>query len=268
MSVKAVILAAGLGARLCPLTPFIPKEMLPIGQLPAIHHVLSEVADAGVDEVMIVLSKGKESLLRYLSDEITPKGEQASRFSEQRRKLLTRLKVCFAKQRFPLGTADAIRLARDFMGDEPLAVLYPDDLLRERSEEGGSGALLGEMIRVAVQRDVSVVAACEIPGSMASQYGVLRLEGDGALCRVSDLTEKPSDYREDMAHVMIGRFVISPRVMASIPRHEISDRSGIIPALLEEASIGRLFARVYRGQRYDIGSHQGYREAMLSMSLE
>ena len=258
MCPKAVILAAGRGARLCPLTPFIPKEMLPVDGFPALHYVLNEIVDAGVTDVMIVLSEGKETIREYLTRRISPKGCEASRFSEERERVLSLLRFTFVMQRELLGTAHAISLAKDFMGKDPLLVVYPDDLLYDPHKHRSSGDPSRRLLECYRRTGDSVLLGAEIPGALASMYGVLTLRRREASYVVTDIVEKPLDYASDRAHVLVGRMVITPRLMESIPRYRLNDGEGIIPALLGEARASRLSAEVYQGARYDLGSHEGY----------
>ena len=264
MPVKAVILAAGTGARLCPLTPFIPKEMLPIGGFPAIHHVLVEVLSAGVNEVMIVLSDGKQQLRDYLTNEIRPKGEDALRLAREREKVLSRLKIKFALQEKPLGTAHAISLARSFAGDDPLLVVYPDDLLQVKGRFQSES--LTEMIALYEKTVASVLLTACVPGSAASQYGVLTVRKEADRHFVTAIREKPQDYKKSTAQVMIGRMILTPWAMDRIPLHGYSDAEGIVPTLADAAEQGRLLACLHRGARYDLGSHQGYGSLLKDLS--
>ena len=266
---KAVVLAAGMGSRLCPLTPFLPKEMLPIGGLPALHHVLRELADGGIREVLVVLSEGKQSIVDYLTKEISPKGERAIALSEERDDLLSKLRFDFAWQKKPRGTADAIYLARDFMGSDPLLVAYPDDLLSFAGDQGGVEVIpkLGELTE---NSGKSALLVREIPRAEASSYGVVTL---GERCEedvyvAMDIVEKPRVYGLDRAFAMIGRFTITPEVTESIPYLPVNDAEGIVPALVKQAKRGALLALVHRGMRLDIGSHGGYAHACQTLAIE
>lgn len=258
MVAKAVILAAGKGTRLCPLTPFIPKEMLPVDGFPCVHHVLKEMVSAGITEVMIVLSEEKESIRKYMTESIEPKGEDAVRYATERDRILSSLRITYAYQPTLRGTADAIRLAASFMGDDPLLVVYPDDFPFDvaRGEIDRQPSL--DLMRICRETGDSVVLSAEVSGRDASKYGVLDLRAREDGYHVSDIVEKPVNYDRERAHVLIGRMVITPRLMATIPRYRLSDGEGIVPMLREEAKGGRLRASLFCGKRYDLGSHAGY----------
>ena len=257
MACKAVILAAGKGARLSPLTPFIPKEMLPVAGFPVIHHVLAEASRCGVKDALVVLSDGKDTIKRYLTETVFPKGDAALLISEKREKLLSSVRISFAVQKELLGTAHAINLAKDFAATDPLLVMYPDDVL-SFGDAANVPLASARLFEVASDTGCSVLLAGEIPGVESSQYGVLELSGGGDVRQVTALCEKPAHYDKSTAFVMIGRMVLSPRLLRSLERHPFTDRDGVIPALTEEAKQGKLLAVIHRGLRFDLGSHRGY----------
>ena len=266
MPAKAVVLAAGMGSRLCPLTPFVPKEMLPVGGFPAIHHVLSELVAAGVKDVAVVLSEGKEMIRDYLTAQLDPKGEDACLLSKQRERVLAALNVTFLTQKVLLGTAHAVYLARDFAKDDPLLVVYPDDLLQIDGHPTCGCARV--MIDLSETSGDPVVLAGSVPGDKASQYGVLDIKRHGDRHYVTAIREKPKDYAGCTARLMIGRMVLPPRVVDGITKHRFCDAEGIVPTLAKEASDGRLLAVMHRGVRYDVGSHKGYLSLLRHMLLK
>lgn len=264
MSVKAVVLAAGLGSRLCPLTPFLPKEMLPLGGMPAIHYILCELAEIGIEEAMIVISSEKEKIRDYCLRALFPKGEAAIRLSEERSRILSKIRFSFVTQKELLGTADAIALATEFAGKDPLLVVYPDDLLFLSPNERMGIESLSLMMRKADREGRAVLLCREIPLDAVGNYGVLRLsseERDGFFC-VREIVEKPAEWSEDRAYALIGRMFLTPSVIACIPSLPRNDREGIIPALNSAARSGALSAFLFRGEHWDIGSHEGYLKAV------
>ena len=259
MITRAVIPAAGLGSRLCPITPFLPKELLPIEGLPVIHHALFELLESGIQEVMIVLSKEKTALASYLTESLRPKGATAERLCMARNEVLSKVKLVFAEQKRLCGTADAIYLAKEFMQEEPLFVLYPDDLLTVQGRLSDGIKAARKMITVVEKTGCSVLLSEEIDGKTASEYGVLTVgESSNDVFAVKGIVEKPKRYLGKRAHVLIGRMILTPEAVNSIPLFERTDAVGIIPMLDREAQQGRLFAVNHHGKRFDVGSHEGY----------
>ena len=263
MSCKAVILAAGKGARLAPLTTAIPKELLPVFGLPAIHHVVYELAEAGISEIMIVLSQGKEGIGTYFSERSTPKGEIAERLSARKDALLSRVELRYAFQLEPRGTGDAILLAKDFADEEGLVVAYPDDLRRfdadvpQRRRE--------EPFFRSSERGFSSLLVRRVLGRNAGQYGVVfprREEGKRPWFEVSRIEEKPVDYSADTACVLFGRIRLTKDCLRSIEERPLSDREGVIPALNAMAAKGKLRACLTQEETYDVGTHEGYADTL------
>jgi len=261
MAAKAVILAGGSGSRLRPLTPFIPKEMLPLAHFPIIHHVLSELFEASIQEVLVVLSEEKACLREYLTKKIIAKGDDAMCYASSRECLLDRMNISFVTQKNPLGTADAVYLARDYMAEENLLVVYPDDILLH--EQGGE-CVTRRMVDLAEEERSSVILAEQIPLSEVSHYGIIDFAGEKNMSAVPvrGLIEKPTKYEGKKAYAMIGRMVVTPNLMKSIPDLPIEDGLGIIPALNQEAEKGKLLAILHSGIRLDVGTHDGYLHAL------
>ena len=262
MKPKGVILAAGKGSRLAPITPFLPKEMLPICGYPAIHHSLFELSEAGVTDVLVVVSSDKTALVAYLTEPIVPKGAVATKLTAERDALLSRMRISFVEQKAQNGTADAILLAEEFMGDAPLVVLYPDDLLTVCGACSDGVNATRALVHECENSKNSAILISEIPGASAREYGVVNCRPSGDGLRVVSLVEKPRDYAADVAFALIGRMILTPRTVHSIHCFDRTDESGIIPVLSHEATRGALTAVRYFGRRYDVGSHKGYASAM------
>ena len=170
------------------------------------------------------------------------------------------MQFSFVKQQRLLGTADAIYLARDFMGKDPLLVVYPDDVLSLYGSTRKPQPI-ARLTDLATQSGKSVVLCEKVPGETASQYGVLRLRSDPekGVAEVLDLVEKPSVYLEKSAYALVGRMVLQPDVVECISEFSLSDDLGIIPMLRQAATKRELLASVLTESRYDVGSHQGYK---------
>ena len=266
---KAVVLAAGKGARLAPITACVPKELLPIAGFPALHHVIAEAVYGGVSEVMLVLSKGKEEIEKYFRGSFSPKGETAVRLCEEREKLLEKIKVSFAYQAQPLGTGDAILAAKEFAAKDPIFVLYPDDLLGVQARDGfrflGSSDFdpIRKMFGIA-EKGESVVLVREVPGKDAKNYGVVHASSESVEDEfvVRRIEEKPPFYRGERANVLVGRMILAPSVIKALAAFPRRDDVGVIPALNSEAEKGSLVGVIYRGGTYDLGSHESYYSAV------
>src|SRR5215207_5435858 len=211
----AVIPAAGLGTRFLPATKAVPKELLPIIDVPALQLVIDEAVAAGLDHIVIVNSRTKPSIEAYFQDapEVIDKLVSSGRaeMADRLRSIGVDVRVSFAYQDVPKGLGHAVGCARDAVGDEPFAVMLPDELM-------GSGELLAAMCDVCVRTGGSVVGLKRVPREEVSSYGVIEPAGEveDGVVRVTDLVEKPpvDDAPSDM--IIIGRYVLTPDVFDEI----------------------------------------------------
>ncbi len=270
MDRKAVVLAAGKGSRLAPITACVPKELLPIGGFPALHHVLAESVSFGVTDVMIVLSEGKEEIKKYFDRASVAKGETATWLSEKRDVLLNKISVSFAYQENPLGTGDAILVSKGFAGKDPVLVMYPDDILGVQSRYGFT--LFGnfdenplERLWKEAEKGKSAVLVREVPGKYAKNYGVVYpvSERNDSCFTVRKISEKPSDFSRKTACVLVGRMILQPSAISSLADLPKRDDVGVIPVLNAEAERGMLEAVILKGECLDIGSHETYFDAFV-----
>ena len=262
MHCKAVILAAGSGSRLSPLTPSIPKELLPVGGFPAIHHVVYEMAEMGITDILIVLSEGKEAVRDYFTKPPVGKGETATRLTVRYEELLSRVRLSFAYQKERRGTGDAVLLAEHFMGDDDLIVAYPDDLIMM---DGVGDKPPSDILS---NNGVSSILARPVPRCEARNYGVILPMEVGLTDRVGvrAILEKPRDYPFDEALALVGRMRLTRDCVDEIARHPLTDSAGITLALNAMASRGALVAAVTRERVYDVGTHEGYTSTIREIS--
>jgi UTP--glucose-1-phosphate uridylyltransferase len=268
---KAVIPAAGLGTRFLPATKAVPKELLPVVDIPALEYVVAEAARVGLTDVLIVTARGKEAIADHfdrapeLEGALEKKGD-ADRLAAVRRSsdLAT---MHFVRQGNPRGLGHAILCADAFVGDEPFGVLLGDDLVDERDE------LLRPMLDVQAEHGGCVVALMEVPRHSVSLYGCAAAEPtnrDG-LVRVTDLVEKPAPEDAPSNLAIIGRYVLAPSIFDTL-RETPPGRGGeiqITDALQRQARAGEpMHGVVFRGRRYDTGDRADYLKAVVRLACE
>ena len=268
---KAVIPAAGLGTRFLPATKAVPKELLPVVDIPALEYVVAEAAEVGLTDVLVISARGKEALADHfdrvpeLEAALEKKGD-ADRLAAVRRS--TELaSMHFVRQGSPRGLGHAILCADAFVGDEPFAVLLGDDLVDERDE------LLQPMLDVQAEQGGCVVALMEVPRHSVSLYGCVAAEPtdrDGVV-RVTDLVEKPAPEDAPSNLAIIGRYVLAPSIFATL-RETPPGRGGeiqITDALQRQARAGEpMHGVVFRGRRYDTGDRADYLKAVVRLACE
>jgi UTP--glucose-1-phosphate uridylyltransferase len=266
---KAVIPAAGMGTRMLPASRTVPKELLPVVDRPIIHYAVEEAIAAGITQVIIITAAGKEALAEYF----TPSSRLEAHFNARGetellstlRRLWNGAQFTYVVQKEQLGLGHAVLMARDAVGDEPFAVLLPDDIL-----VGGPPAL-GRVLEVARQYEASVVAVEEVPPSRVSAYGIVRPRplADG-LFRVLGLVEKPLPQEAPSNLGIVGRYVLTPQIFAALERIAPGARGELqltdaLALLLKEQPV---FACRLPGTRYDAGFPLGLLQTSVALALQ
>jgi UTP--glucose-1-phosphate uridylyltransferase len=268
---KAVIPAAGLGTRFLPATKALPKEMLPVVDRPGIQWVLEEAIAAGLTDVLVVTGRTKKTVEDHFdrSPELEQYLERAGKDEEVAivRRIAELSDVFFVRQPEPLGLGHAVGLARHHVGDEPFAVLLPDDLMAPGS------TLLPRMIEAAERTGGPVVALKRFPPAEISSYGVVVPAGDvdaDGLVRISGLVEKPAAEEAPSDLAVMGRYVLTPAVFGAIDR--ITPGKGgelqLTDALQLLADEGPFHGIVFDEGRYDTGNKLDWLRATVELSLQ
>lgn len=262
MGLKGAVVAAGYGTRFLPVTRVVAKELLPIVDRPAVDLVIAEMVEVGVDEILVVTSRRKRSLDDWFDRDVELEQAVAG---DARKSALVRppaVPVRFVRQAQMGGTGDALRLIRSFAGSDPVLVAFPDDLF-ERSA-------CQTLVDAWRATGTSVLAAVDLAGEDVSRYGVLDLEGEGALRRVRGVVEKPAPGTEPSTWISLGRFLYLPEMFEALDAHYAEHRGGEyypMPAMLDLAARGRLHAVEIPGRRWDTGNPLGYLQAVVDAAL-
>jgi UTP--glucose-1-phosphate uridylyltransferase len=265
---KAVFPVAGLGTRLLPATKTIPKEMITVVDRPLIQYAVDEAREAGIEQMIFVTGRGKSALVDYFDVafelEATMRGKSKSldilepsnaRFGE----------IVSVRQQQPLGLGHAVWCARDIVGDEPFAVLLPDELMYGRPN------CLTQMVEAFERVGGNIVAALEVPDSETHQYGVIDPgETNGLLTEIRGLVEKPKPGTAPSNLMLPGRYILQPEVMRELDAQETGAGGEIQLTDAMAKLIGRQPFHGYRfkGERYDCGSAAGFVIANLAMAVE
>ncbi len=266
---KAVIPAGGLGTRFLPASKVVPKELLPILDKPMIQYQVEEAAAAGIEEVIVVTSEGKEALERYfvqdpaLESHLSRSG--ATGLLEEVRRTWSTARVSFVRQEQPLGLGHAVLTARDAVGDEPFAVMLPDDVIWH--SEGVTGQMLG----VFREYGGSVVAVEEVPAEAVSAYGVVdSVPVAGQVHRVRGLVEKPAPEEAPSNLAVVGRYVFTPDIFDCLERTPPGAKGEVqlTDGMALQLENGPMFAYRFHGSRYDGGTPLGLLRASLEIGLK
>jgi UTP--glucose-1-phosphate uridylyltransferase len=266
---KAVFPVAGLGTRFLPATKSIPKEIMTLVDRPLIQYAIDEARAAGIKEFIFVTSRGKSALEDYFDN--APELESELR-KKGKTELLEVLKdtnmdsgaIAYVRQNRAMGLGHAVWCARRLIGNEPFAVLLPDDVIAAEKP------CLQQMMEAYEQTGGNMVAAMEVPPAKASSYGVLDIAEDmGAIVRVKGMVEKPKPGEAPSNLAVIGRYILTPKVMSNL--NKMKQGAGgeiqLTDAIAEEVGSGKVFGFRFRGQRYDCGSKAGFLQATVAFGL-
>jgi UTP--glucose-1-phosphate uridylyltransferase len=265
----AVIPAAGLGTRFLPATKAVPKELMPIGDTPAIQIIIDEALGAGIDHIVVVSSRSKPAIEQYFApdDELVGalKDKGKDDVAERLASIGRDWRVTITYQDNPRGLGHAVGCGREAVGDEPFAVLLPDELM-------GDSSLLAQMCGVCASTGGSVVGVKEVPRNEVSAYGVLAPSGpmnDEGVIPVADLVEKPAVADAPSSYIIIGRYVLTPDVFEEI--ENLTPGSGgelqLTDALRAQASRSPFHGVLSSIERYDTGNPVGFLEAAIAYAL-
>ena len=269
---KVLIPAAGLGTRFLPATKAMPKEMLCVVDKPIIQYAVEEAVASGIEQVIIVTGRSKSSMEDHFDIayelEATLRERGRHDLIRESRKVSDLASVCYVRQKETLGLGHAVLAARDLVGDEPFAVMLPDDLI----DAPGKPALR-QMLDLFERTGDPVIALLKVAMADISAYGVIRGEADPNNPRVSlisELVEKPKmeDAPSDLA--IIGRYVLTPDIFEDLAT-TARDRSGEIQltdGLRALVARRRLLGYAFEGLRYDAGQKLGFLKATVDLALK
>ena len=266
----AVIPAAGLGTRFLPATKAVPKELLPIVDVPALQLIIDEAVGAGIDHIVVVNSRNKPSIEAYFADapEVIDTLEASGRheMAERMRSIGRDVQVSFAYQDNPRGLGHAVGCARDVVADEPFAVMLPDELM-------GSSELLAAMCDVCVSTGGSVVGLKRIPRAQVSAYGVIAPIGEideHGVIGIADMVEKPAVADAPSDLIIIGRYVLTPDVFDAIAdlRPGAGGELQLTDALRVQASRSPFHGVLRDVARFDTGNPVGWLSAVVEIALD
>ena len=267
---KAVIPAAGLGTRVLPATKAMPKEMLPIVDKPAIQYIVEEAAASGIEDILIITNRGKGLLEDHFDR--APELEARLTGSPEKEAVLEQIvhisrlaNIFYVRQKETKGLGHAILCAKEFVGDEPFAVLYGDDVIL------GEDPVCGQLIRAWERYGKGVVGVKEVSEEAIKKYSSLKvepLEGSCFLC--TDMVEKPQ-RKEDILSLysILGRCVLPPEIFGILERTApgAGGEIQLTDAMRTLARRDGMTAVDFTGTRYDMGNKLGILQATVEVAL-
>lgn len=266
---KAVLPVAGLGTRFLPATKAVPKELLPIIDTPILSYAIEEATQAGITEFIFVIARGKEGIAKQVGHNpdlvrtlnADGKGDlaavvEASTIPEGR--------ASFIYQDKPMGLGHAIWCARHAVGDEPFAVLLPDDVILS------SQSALADLMAAHEAVGGNIAAVIDVAKQDTSKYGILAVEGEeGRMVRASDLVEKPAPEKAPSNVAIIGRYVLEPGIFAALSDTKAGsgDEIQLTDAMRRRIADAPFHGVRIDGTRFDCGTKNGLLEATVAFAL-
>jgi UTP--glucose-1-phosphate uridylyltransferase len=268
---KAVFPAAGLGTRFLPATKAIPKEMLPVVDKPIIQYGVEEAVAAGCDQIIIVTGRGKTVIEDHFDISVELESQLESRGKHDLLALARHIsnlgRVAYIRQKEAMGLGHAVLMARDLVGDEPFAVILPDDVI------DAPVPCLKQMIDVFQEVQSSILATQVVEGPAISAYGVIDGQPtakNASVLQVNNLVEKPKLEAAPSKHAIIGRYILTPRIFEILDQTPLGAGGELqltdgIRGLLEHEKV---YALSFEGTRYDAGDKLGFLKATVQFALK
>lgn len=266
---KAIIPAAGLGTRFLPATKAMPKEMLPIVDKPTIQYIVEEAIASGIEDIIIVTGKGKRAIEDHfdfaheLEQNLLEKGKLD--ILEKVRYSTNLADIHYIRQKEPKGLGHAVWCARNFIGDEPFAVLLGDDIVQSKTP------CLRQLIDQYEQTHSSVIGVQTVADDETHRYGIVEPSvQNGRRYQVENFVEKPIPGTAPSNLAIMGRYVLTPETFMFLDQMETGARGEIqlTDAIQKLNQIQRVFAYDFEGKRYDVGEKIGFVKTTLEFALQ
>ncbi|WP_100259976.1 UTP--glucose-1-phosphate uridylyltransferase GalU [Qipengyuania seohaensis] len=266
---KAVFPVAGLGTRFLPATKAIPKELLPIVDRPLIQYAVDEAREAGIEQIIFVTGRGKTAIVEHfdvayeLESTMRERGKDMSVLDDTR---AVPGDIITVRQQVPLGLGHAIWCARAIVGNDPFAILLPDELMV------GKPGCMKQMVEAYNEVGGNLISVLEVPQDEVSSYGVIAPGADisDTLTEVTGLVEKPPVAEAPSNKIISGRYILQPEVMRTLENQGkgAGGEIQLTDAMARMIGSQPFHAVTFAGNRYDCGSKTGFVEATLALALE
>ncbi|MFB5166674.1 UTP--glucose-1-phosphate uridylyltransferase GalU [Parageobacillus toebii] len=265
---KAIIPAAGLGTRFLPATKAMPKEMLPIVDKPTIQYIVEEAIASGIEDIIIVTGKGKRAIEDHFDNAYELEHilmKQGKLDLLEKVKEPSKVDIHYIRQKEPKGLGHAVWCARNFIGDEPFAVLLGDDIVQAETP------CLKQLIDQYEQTFSSVIGVKRVPDNETHRYGIIDpLEQHGRRYQVRQFVEKPAPGTAPSNLAIMGRYILTPEIFLFLEKQEAGAGGEIqlTDAIQKLNEIQRVFAYEFEGKRYDVGEKIGFIKTTIEFALQ
>lgn len=269
---KAVIPAAGLGTRFLPATKAIPKEMLPIVDVPTIQYIIKEAVESGIEEILVITNSNKHCMENHFdrSYELEERLKESNKLDEYQMiyDVANMANMYYVRQKEPKGLGHAILCAKSFIGDEPFAVLLGDDIVMNK---GGEPAIK-QLINAYDQVGATIIGVQEVPHEKVYRYGVIEptRKITGRRIKLSDLVEKPPVDQAPSDKAIVGRYILTPEIFEVLETQEPGKNGEIqLTDAIRNIMVSQsIYAYEFEGCWYDVGDKLGFLKATITQALE
>lgn len=266
---KAIIPAAGFGTRFLPATKALPKEMLSVVDQPLIQYSVEEAVDAGIKSIGIIIGRGKSAIEDHFdkSPELERFLEEKQKYDllEEVRRISNLAEFCYIRQKEALGLGHAILMAEDYIGNEPFAVLLPDDIFDCEKP------CIRQLIDAYSEYNASVIVLGKTDEEGTKKYGIIKPKKIAdRVFQVEDLVEKPGPEKAFSDLALIGRYVFTPAIFEAIKRTEPDAKGEIQITDAIKLLLGNqpVYGYLFEGKRYDCGDKMGFIRATVELALK
>lgn len=266
---KAVIPAAGWGTRLLPATKAQPKEMLPIVDKPAIQYMVEEAVAAGVEDILIITSKNKQSIEDHFDKsqalELALEKQGKTELLQEVQDISQMITIHAVRQKEQKGLGHAIHCAKSFIGDEPFAVLLGDDIINSTEP------VIKQMIEVYEEKETAILGCQTVAKKDVNKYGIVDFsQKEGDIYKVKDLIEKPALAEAPSELAILGRYIITPDIFEILENTPPGKGGEIqltdaLKTLLDKRAV---YGYDFEGKRYDIGNKMGFLKTTVELALD
>lgn len=265
---KAIIPAAGLGTRFLPATKSQPKEMLPIVDKPTIQYIVEEAVQSGIEDIIIVTGRNKRSIEDHFDKsvelELQLEKNNKKELLEIARDVSEIANIHYIRQKEPKGLGHAILTAKNFIGNEPFAVLLGDDIIHSEKP------CLKQMIEVFEEYKTSILGVQQVPETDVNKYGIVKGKHiEGRVYKVKDMVEKPKQEEAPSNIAILGRYIITPTIFKYLEDQEAGAGGEIqlTDSLKRLSNEEAMYAYDFEGERYDVGNKIGFLKATVEFAL-
>lgn len=266
---KAIIPAAGLGTRFLPATKAMPKEMLPILDKPTIQYIVEEAVSAGIEDIIIVTGKHKRAIEDHFDSqmelEMNLKKKNKNEILEKINYSTNLANIFYVRQKTPKGLGDAIYTAKQFVGDEPFAVLLGDDIVDSNIPS------IQQLMEVYDEKKTSVIGVMTVSDSDISRYGIVEYsEKEERLYQISNMYEKPNTNQTDSRLAIMGRYILTSDIFDELEKGMVGSGGEIqlTDAIHNISKEKVVYAYDFEGIRYDVGNKIGFVTTTIEYALK